>query len=183
VRQDRDGIISPAATWIDDARERVSEMPHRAERKRDFGRQSLDRVDVLIYVFSESRGLLCWSLPCAVRHLAGFGGHGGSVGTLAEVEEGEGRARTRRTAALRGWGKVRWKVQVAREAAARERAGGRGWQEDVFADPLSGRFSPRSAVLLPPFTRQLPRSPPTTSVRPWSARGWFGVERQAARGR
>lgn len=59
----------------------------------------------------------------------------------------------------------------------RQAKGGGG----VFADPLSGASTPD-----PPFPRSpaaLSRSPPPPPPSTPEARGWFGVERQAARGR
>lgn len=61
----------------------------------------------------------------------------------------------------------------------RDEAGERGWQR-VCRSSI-GSFSPQSAVS--PVHQQLSRSPPPPTPSTPEARGWFGVERQAARGR
>lgn len=107
--------------------------------------EKLRRADTLIRVFL---GVSHSALFCqAVRHLAGSS----SRGTLAEVEEGEGRARTLEDveegsmgrAGCRERDEVKW---------GRRKGGG----SSVFADPLSGAsapdppFPPRSPAALPP---------------------------------
>jgi len=78
-----------------------------------------------------------------------------------------------------GLGRFDGKSRLWRDEAGRQEKGG----GSVFADPLSGASAPDSPF--PPVHQQLSRSPPPPlpSTSTPEARGWFGVERQAARGR
>lgn len=66
---------------------------------------------LVIHVFSESCISLC-STGQFVISLDPAARRGGPVGTLAEVEEGEGRDQDMEDGDATGLGKVRWKVQV-----------------------------------------------------------------------
>lgn len=89
-------------------------------------------------------------------------------GTLAEVEEGEGRAMDTEDGDATGLGKVRWKVQVVGRRCGRRKEGGRTCLQILYRalQPPRSAVSPFTGAAAPAFTATA-----TTSVRPWSARG------------